>query len=295
MKNFFKNLRDKLIESKADKLVRKLLSMEQEISPWVIENLPQYEEKDITFALQEAFPNLESHMQQKLIFYLEEIGYIDMLIEKLTKGSEEEILFSLSMLSILKPLRALKYVVNRLSDNREHIRFEVADTLIAYRHKRVVELMVNELREDSPYLPARIAQVLVGYGPLASVILIDNMDNPDLKTDLIIEILEQMERNERVLDKVISHLSNEDAKVRTAAVKYLANNCKEEFFDHFRNAVFDEAPSVRIQAIKGLKKINSKEARKFLEQLDHEEDPVVQLFIKNSIREVAVTKEGETK
>jgi HEAT repeat protein len=253
---FLRNLREKFIENRVDRLVRMILKSEGEISPWVIDNLSEYSQEEITSALKEAFPSLESYLQKQFLFVLDEIGYIKMLLEKLDRGSEEDILFSLDMLSILKPIRALGPIIKKLADSRETIRFEAADTLIAYRHKKVVDLLVKELREDSPCLPARVAQVLYEYGSLAALILMENLQNPKLSTHMLIEILAYI-KDDRATSKVLECINSPDYRTRAAVIKYLNELNDPKYLSFLKKALEDESFIVINQAIKGLKRLDN--------------------------------------
>lgn len=196
MANFFDVIKNKIRQTQLNKLSRQILSMEKQVCPKVIENLPRFSHEEITYLLKEVYPSLESYIQKQLLIVLDNLGYLGQIYEKLNKGSEKEILYALNLLTIFKPIRALDDIFKRLADNRDAIRFEAAYTLISYQSKKVIEMAVKELREDSQCLPARTAQVLVGYGSLAALEITDNLENPKLDQKMLLEVLELMNGQE---------------------------------------------------------------------------------------------------
>ncbi len=251
----FIGFRKKRHEIRVNKLIEKLFEMEHEVTPWVIKNLKNYSSEELTEALKATYPELKSYMQKKILFHLDRIGYLGRVYENLKNGKEQEILSSLEILSLLRPIKALPLVLKRLADHRDMINLETVQVLIVYEEKKILEAMIKELRENSVYLPARIASVLQGYGSLAVDELLSNLDNPDLKTDLIIEILSQFE-DDRVGKEIRSYLQNGDAKVRLAAVKFFAEQDNPDNADIFKEALVDSNLDVQAQAARGLENIN---------------------------------------
>ncbi|KUO52945.1 MAG: hypothetical protein APF76_02165 [Desulfitibacter sp. BRH_c19] len=271
MRNFLGSLKNKIKNAKVDKLIRNFLSMEQQISPWVINSLQELSEEEVTYVLKEVYPNLESYLQKQLLVVLEDIGYMKMIYNKLNKGSEKEILFSLDLLGLLKPFKALDFIFKRLADNRESIRFEAAHTLILYKNKKVVELTVKELKEDSSCLPARLAQILVGYGSIAALELINNINNPKLSNVVIIEILGLLEFekanditndiiNYKINGEMLKCLDSPNIETRVAALKYLAGKKDISFKNVFEKAISGSSDQIKQQMYKSLKNLGTKEA-----------------------------------
>lgn len=275
MKSFFGSLKKKIKDAKVDKLIRTILSLEEQISPWVINTLQECSDEDITYVLKEAYPSLESYLQKQLLILLEDIGYMERLYDKLNKGSHTEILFSLELLGILKPHKALDDIFKRLGDNREFIRFEAAHTLILYKNKKVVKLTVKELEEDSKYLPARLAQILVGYGSIAALELINNIDNPKLSNGLIIEIIGLLEFEKandltndlihyKINEEMLKFLNSSNVDIRVAALKYLAGKKDISLENVFEKAIAGSTDQIRQQMFKVLKNLRTKEAMEIL-------------------------------
>lgn len=265
MKTLFDRFKKRLKNAKVDKLTRKLLAMEDRIPPGVINYLQELSHEDITCVLKEAYPSLESYLQKQLLVVLEEQGYMKIIYDKLNKGSEKEILDALELLTLLKPIKALDLIFRRLADNRENIRFETAHTLVLYKNKKVVELAVKELKHNSPYLPARLAQILMGYGTLAVLELINNLNNPELDTSMIVDILILMS-DEAIDKKVADCLASIDAKTRQGALMYFTKQKDAKNMEIFINALRDSDSAVRAQAIKGLESIGTKEAVKIIQK-----------------------------
>ena len=192
MKSLFASFKRKLRDIKVNKTIRKLLTTEDRISSGIIDDLQEFSHDEITHVLRESYSSLEPHLQEQLLAVLEDQGYMEVIYDKLNNGSEREILYSLDLLALLKPPKALDSIFKKLADNRESIRFEAAYALILYRNQRVVELTIKELKQDSPYLPARLAQVLMGYGSLAVLELVNNLNNSEIDTDMVLEILKLM-------------------------------------------------------------------------------------------------------
>jgi len=283
MKSLLGSLKRKLKDAKVNKLIRKLLSMEERISPRVIDDLQGFSDEEITYALREAYPSLESYMQKQLLVVLEDQGYMKMIYDKLINGSEQEILFSLELLALLKPFKALDLIFRRLADNRESIRFEAAHTLILYKNKKVVKLAVKELKQNSPYLPARLAQILMGYGSLAALELINNLNNPELDTNMIVDILILM--SDETIDKRIAEcLASADVKTRIGALKYFSKQKDAKNMEVFTNALMDCDAAVRFQALKGLEIIGTREAVEIIQK--HRD------VMDNALKQAAVSVEG---
>ena len=275
MRTLLTSFKKKIKDAKVDKVIRKMLSMEEQISPWVISSLQEFSDEEITYVLKEVYPNLESYLQKQLLIVLEDIGYMKMIYNKLNKGSQKEILFSLELLGLLKPYIAIDLIFKRLADNREFIRFEAAHTLIQYKNKKVVELTVKELKEDSTYLPARLAQILVGYGSLGALGLINNIDNPKLSNQLIIEVIGHLEfeKANNITNDMINYKINEEmlkclhspkVETRVAAFKYLVGKKDVSIKNVFEKAMAGASEPIREQIVTVLKKIVSKEAMDIL-------------------------------
>ena len=221
MKSLFASLKRRFKDAKVDKLIRKLLAIEDNIPSGIINSLQEFSQGEITHVLREAYPSLELHLQEQFLVVLEDQGYMKVIYDKLSNGSEKEVLYSLEILALLKPFKALELILKKLADNRESIRFEVAHTLILYRNQRVVELAIKELKQDSPYLPARLAQVLMGYGSLAVLELVNNLNNSEIDTDMVLEILMLMS-NETIDEKVAECLAaNSEAIKKAQMIKEL--------------------------------------------------------------------------
>ena len=222
MKSLFASFKKRLQDARINKLIRKLLSIEIRIPPGIINSLTEFSHEEITYVLRETYPHLESHLQKQFLVVLEDKGYMKVIYDKLSNGSEKEILYALEMLAFLRPFKALKFIFNKLSDNRETIRFEIAHTLIIYRNRKVVELAVKALKQGTPYLPARLAQVLMGYGTIAVLELVNNLNNPEIDTNLVIEILTLIS-NETTDEKVMECLSaNSEAIVKAQINKRIS-------------------------------------------------------------------------
>ncbi|MBS3970452.1 MAG: hypothetical protein KGZ94_10095 [Clostridia bacterium] len=265
MKSLFDSLKRRLKDAKVDKLIRKLLAMEDKIPSGVINNLQDFSHEEITHALKEAYPSLESYLQKQLLVVLEDQGYMKIIYDKLNNGSEKEILYSLELLALLKPFKALDLIFRRLADNRESIRFEAAHTLILYKNKKVLELAVKELKQNSPYLPARLAQILMGYGSLAVLELINNLNNPEIDNSMIADILILMS-DETIDKKVAECLASTDVKTRIGALMYFTKQKDAKNMEIFSNALMDSDAVVRAQAIKGLKGIGAMEAANIVQK-----------------------------
>ncbi len=297
MRTLLTSFKKKIKDAKVDKVIRKMLSMEEQISPWVISSLQEFSDEEITYILKEVYPNLESYLQKQLLIVLDDIGYMKMIYDKLNNGSQKEILFSLELLGLLKPYKAIDLIFERLADNREFIQFEAAHTLILYKNKKVVELTVKELKEGSTYLPARLAQILVGYGSLGALGLINNMDNPKLSNQLIIEVLEHLEIekannitndmiNYKINEEMLKCLHSPNVETRVAAFKYLVGKKDVSIKNVFEKAMVGVSEPIRQQFVKVLKKIGTKEAMDIL-MMDPE--------ITDVLEQSAATMEGGVK
>jgi len=205
MKNLFAGIKRRFQDAKINKLIRKLLATEDKVSSEVINGLQEFSREEVTHILKEAYPSLEAHLQEQVLVALEDQGYMKVIYDELNNGSEKEILYSLELLALLKPIGALDSIFKKLTDNREAIRFEVAHTLILYRSQKVVELAVKELKQDSLYMPARLAQILMGYDYLAVLELVNNLNNSEIDTNMVLEIL-MLISNESVDEKVAEYL-----------------------------------------------------------------------------------------
>ena len=192
MRGLLDGIKRKFKDVRINKLARELLAMEDSISSGFINSLQDFSHEEITCILREAYPSMESDLQKQLLIVLKDQGYMEVVYEGLNKGSEKEIIYSLELLALLKPIDAMHLIFRKLADNRESIRFEAAHTLIQYKDRRVVKLAVKKLKQDGSYLPARLAQILVGYGSLAVLELTKNLNNPRLDTDMIRDILALM-------------------------------------------------------------------------------------------------------
>jgi len=291
VKNLWEGLKEKFKLGKYDRLVKQLLSMEGEISPWVVENLSSFTYTEISQAIKEAFPVMETYMQKNLLFLLEGIGYIQWLTSTLESKEEEETLFALEMIQIIRPLKALGSLVKCLGDKKESIRFEAASALIAYRDKKVVEMMVKELKETSSCMPARVAQVLTGYGALAVSVMLDNLENPDLDTGLIIEILSQIQ-DERIPGYVVECLDSENAKTRIAAVKYMFRRHRPQYLDMLKSRVeLETHPQVCREIIKGLNNLGTPESLMLLQDVEAVINQAISTDVVNSLQEVSAAGE----
>jgi len=189
MKGLLDGIKRKFKDAKINKLTRELLTMEDSIPYEVINDLGHLSHEEITCILREVYPILEPYLQEQLLAVLGDNGYMEIVYEGLKNGSEKEILYSMELLALLKPIEAIDLIFRRLADNRELIRFEAAHTLILYKIKRVITLAIKELRPNGLYLPARLAQILMGYGSLAVLELINNLNNSEIDTSMVLELL----------------------------------------------------------------------------------------------------------
>jgi HEAT repeat protein len=259
MKNILLNVNSIFRKGRSARLTRKLLAMDDDLSPWINKHLDSFSHAELTEALKEAFPCLKTYIQKKLLFLLEEAGYIRMLLDGLVAQDEEKKLFALEMVALLKPPRVLSLVYGCLADKKERVRFEAAHCLICYNDQRIIKEMVQELKADSLYMPARIGQVLIGYGPASLKVLLDNLENPRLEAGLIVELLLQIE-DSRIEELLKEHLSSPSKEVRAAVLRYYAKNPKPKHQWVFEDALQDEEEAVRAQALKGL------DSLKYIEQ-----------------------------
>jgi len=221
MKSLFTIIKKNFKDAKIDKLIRKLLTIEDNISSEIINSIQDLSHEEITRVLREAYSNLEPNLQKQFLAVLENQGYMKVIYDKLNNGSENEILYSLEILALLKSPEAVDLIFKKLADNRETVRFEVAHTLVLYKNQSIVELAIKELKQDTPYLPARLAQVLIGYGSIAVLELINNLNNPEVDTDMVLEILALMSDNTND-EKIVECLAaNSEAITKARMVKSL--------------------------------------------------------------------------
>ncbi|MEL7567628.1 MAG: HEAT repeat domain-containing protein [Dehalobacterium sp.] len=258
-----RNLTGKNQKNLTDDLINRVKNSPDKISEKL---LMRMKDKGVDFVPQiaEIWPELSPEKRDQLWEFWESEGYIDVFIKGLGAKNEER-------------------------------RMEAAQVLTLINNKKLLIPLMDALTLPDQYVPARVAEVLLSFGPDAVELMTGRLtDLPDEAKCLVISILEELE-DPQAIPFLIKELSHPSPQVRMKTVEALGQIGNGEIVDSIIPMMEDNDWGVRSRAAKALGKMNNGKAIPALEQALQDEAWWVRANAQEALKRIALTKEGNSR
>jgi len=219
---------------------------------------------DLVPRIVEIWPELSSEKRDQLWEFWESEGYIDIFIKGLGAKNEER-------------------------------RMEAVQVLTVINNKKLLIPLMDALTLPDQYVPARVADVLLSFGPDAVELMTGRLsDLPDEAKYLVISILEEFE-DPKAIPFLLKELSHPSPQVRMKTVEALGQIGNGEIVGSIIGMMEDIDWGVRSRAAKALGKINNIKAVPVLEKALQDQAWWVRTNAQEALKRIALTKEGNNR
>lgn len=182
--------------------------------------------------------------------------------------------------------------IKRLGAKNEERRVEAAQVLMGINNKKLLEPLMDALAAPDQYVPARVAEVLLSFGPDAVDLMTGRL--PDLSDEakcLVISILEEF-RDPKAVPCLLKELSHPSSQVRMKTVEALGEMGNGAIVDSLIGMMEDVDWGVRSRAAKALGKVNNPRAIPFLKKALQDEAWWVRANAQEALKKIRLTEEG---
>jgi hypothetical protein len=240
-------------------LPRKLIQAKGALSKSLFKRLNEYGIEQVP-EIVEFWPKISPEIKKELVDFWESQGY-------------------------------LNHYVNALGAKDEGRQAEAAYILVNLKEKRLIPLLVDALSQPEKYLPARVAEVLVAFGPGVVDYLCGILcDLPEGTKCLVIDILQEI-ADDRAVVPLMKELADESPRIRQKAVSALGEIGNPNALENLIPLMGDVDEKVRSMTARALGRLGCFEAIPVLKKALNDEAWLVRVNARDALDKLTVPEE----
>lgn len=181
----------------------------------------------------------------------------------------------------------IDFFIKGLGAKMEEKRVEAARVLMEIKNEKMIAPLLDALESPDQYVPARVAEVLLAYGPDAVAPMVHRLPGlADEAKCLVISILEEL-GDPRAVPSLLQELSHPAPPVRMKAVDALGEIKDRETVDSLVEMMEDGDWGVRSRAAKALGKMKDSRGIPALEKAAQDEAWWVRTNAREALKEIS--------